>query len=360
MYYAWAEEYNKSPKSAGNINPPRMLDSDRVKHCGLKNFYLVACNSDASLYSLTNSPERLHGGLWYFQLPQLYTQAKKLGVLHRIVVVGSDASYEDDVAIALNGQELLCLPSFHEVDFEGVRDRVANGKVDPKRKNKNVTYGYSKEGFDKEFNEDGLFAPTLLKKGQKDPLIGSQYLSLSNLILEFDPDQKQFDRSTKLFHSRNKYAQLALGATGHPTPDCAGNIIENFSEICNTLDLTRLEETKHEPPCTAHFDDGNSTMDGFSSFFVVSKTEYDQRSGMVVRLAISGYNKGSVDHLMMQKAIADRVHSLVGDGTSSSTVVSNVCSRLADQSQCYYRARRPRGDLFTADAHPNISVFDSL
>jgi len=81
---------------------------------------------------------------------------------------------------------------------------------------------------------------------------------------------------------------------------------------------------------------------------------------MVVRLAISGCNKGSVDHLMMQKAIADRVHSLVGNGTSSTTVVSNVCSLLADQSQRYYRARTPRADLFTADAHPNISVFDSL
>jgi hypothetical protein len=28
--------------------------------------YLVACHSDASVYSLTNSPEQLHGGLWYF------------------------------------------------------------------------------------------------------------------------------------------------------------------------------------------------------------------------------------------------------------------------------------------------------
>jgi hypothetical protein len=26
--------------------------------------YLVAYHSDASVYSLTNSPEQLHGGLW--------------------------------------------------------------------------------------------------------------------------------------------------------------------------------------------------------------------------------------------------------------------------------------------------------
>jgi hypothetical protein len=31
--------------------------------------YLIACNCDASLYSFTDSLVRLHGGLWYFQLP---------------------------------------------------------------------------------------------------------------------------------------------------------------------------------------------------------------------------------------------------------------------------------------------------
>jgi hypothetical protein len=41
--------------------------------------YLVACNCDASLYSFTDSPVQLHGGLWYFQLPQIYMLAKSLG-----------------------------------------------------------------------------------------------------------------------------------------------------------------------------------------------------------------------------------------------------------------------------------------
>jgi hypothetical protein len=71
--------------------------------------YLVACNSDASLYSLTNSPEWLHDGLCHFQLPQLFTLAKSIYVLDRIVVVGYDEGFDDDVAIALNGQEVMSL-----------------------------------------------------------------------------------------------------------------------------------------------------------------------------------------------------------------------------------------------------------
>jgi hypothetical protein len=39
--------------------------------------YLVACHSDASVYSLTNSPEQLHGGLWYFQLNQIVIGKEK-------------------------------------------------------------------------------------------------------------------------------------------------------------------------------------------------------------------------------------------------------------------------------------------
>jgi hypothetical protein len=72
----------------GQLDPPRILDSERVKTCGLKKMYLVACNCDASLYSFTDSPVRLHGRLWYFQQPQIYTLAKSLDVLDQIVVVG--------------------------------------------------------------------------------------------------------------------------------------------------------------------------------------------------------------------------------------------------------------------------------
>ena len=52
--------------------------------------------------------------------------------------------------------------------------------------------------------------------------------------------------------------------TGHPSPDGTINILENFLEIRNTLDLTCLQENKHEAPsCFPHFDDGNSAMDQF-------------------------------------------------------------------------------------------------
>jgi hypothetical protein len=107
-----------------------MLDSERVKSCGLKKMYLVACNCDASLYSFTDSPVGLHGGLWYFQLPQIYMLAKSLDVLDQIVVVGASDSFEDDIVITLNGQSLMSLSSFHEIDFEGVRDHTNGGKTD--------------------------------------------------------------------------------------------------------------------------------------------------------------------------------------------------------------------------------------
>ncbi len=120
LYYAWGEEYYENPKNAGKLDPPRMLDSEHVKQCSLKAMYLVACHSDASVYSLTNSPERLHGELWYFQLPQLFALANSMNVLDRIVVIGYDESFEDDVVIVLNGQEVMSLASFHEINFEGV------------------------------------------------------------------------------------------------------------------------------------------------------------------------------------------------------------------------------------------------
>ncbi len=84
LYYAWGEDYNENPKKAGQLDPPRMFDYERVKICCLKKLYLVACNCEGSLYSFTLILLHwLHGGLWYFQLPQLYTLAKSLDVLNR-------------------------------------------------------------------------------------------------------------------------------------------------------------------------------------------------------------------------------------------------------------------------------------
>jgi hypothetical protein len=142
--------------------------------------------------------------------------------------------------------------------------------------------------------------------------------------------------------------------------DGSVNIIKNFSEIRNNLHLTHLEEIKHKPPCFAHFDDGNSGMDGFSSFFSVNKTKYDKQAGTVVRVALTAFNKSSINNLMMQKAVADRIHTLVGDVVPSNAVVSQVSALLADHSQCYDTSGKPRSDLFVVDANPNISIFDLL
>jgi hypothetical protein len=45
---------------------------------------------------------------------------------------------------------------------------------------------------------------------------------------------------------------------------------------------------------------------------------------MVLHLAITGYNKGSIDNLITQKVIADTVHSVVGDVESTTDVVTSV------------------------------------
>jgi hypothetical protein len=113
-------------------------------------------------------------------------------------------------------------------------------------------------------NKGGLHSPLISKKIKSKPLIGKQYLALSNFVAEFDPHEKHYDCSSNPFHACNKYPQFVLENTGHPSPDGTINILENCSEIRNTLDLTCLPENKHEAPCFPHFDEGNSSMDGLS------------------------------------------------------------------------------------------------
>jgi hypothetical protein len=42
-----------------------------------------------------------------------------MNVLDTIAVVCYNESFEDDVVIALNGQEVMSLASFHEINLEG-------------------------------------------------------------------------------------------------------------------------------------------------------------------------------------------------------------------------------------------------
>jgi hypothetical protein len=49
--------------------------------------------------------------------------------------------------IELNGQSLMSLWSFHEIDFEGACDHTDGGKTDGRFNNINLAYGYSKQGF---------------------------------------------------------------------------------------------------------------------------------------------------------------------------------------------------------------------
>jgi hypothetical protein len=86
----------------------------------------------------------------------------------------------------------------------------------------------------------------------------------------------------------------------------------------------------------------------------------NKQAGTVVCVALTAFNKSSINDLMMQKAVADRIHTLVGDVVPSNAVVSQVSALLADHSQCYDTSGKPRSDLFVVDANPNISVFDLL
>jgi hypothetical protein len=47
--------------------------------------------------------------------------------------------------------------------------------------------------------------PSILNNIKSKPLIGKQYLALSNFVAEFDPDEKHYDCSSNLFHACNKY-----------------------------------------------------------------------------------------------------------------------------------------------------------
>jgi hypothetical protein len=88
---------------------------------------------------------------------------------------------------------MLYLLSFHEINFEGVQDHTEGGKHDVRHNNINVTYGYAKQGFESEANKDGFHSPSILKNIKSKPLIGKQYLVLSKLVAEFDPDEKHYD-----------------------------------------------------------------------------------------------------------------------------------------------------------------------
>ncbi len=102
------------------------------------------------------------------------------------------------------------------------------GKSDVRCNKINVTYGYAKLGFQSEANEDGLHSPLILKNMKSKPLIGKQYLALSNFVAEFDPHEKHYDCSANLFLAHIKYPQFVFETTGHPSPDGAINILENF------------------------------------------------------------------------------------------------------------------------------------
>jgi hypothetical protein len=94
----------------------------------------------------------------------------------------------------------MSLSSFHEINFEGGQNHTEGGKSDVRCNNINVTYGYAKQGFESDANEECLHSPLILNNIKGKPLIGKQYLALSNFAAEFDPDEKHYDWSSNLFY----------------------------------------------------------------------------------------------------------------------------------------------------------------
>jgi hypothetical protein len=78
---------------------------------------------------------------------------------------------------------------------------------------------------------------------------------------------------------------------------------------------------------------------------------------MVLCLAITGYNNGSIDNLIKQKVIADTAHSVVGDVELTIDVVTSICCLLAKQSLCYDLAGKPCSELFVVHAHQKHLCF---
>jgi hypothetical protein len=112
-----------------------------------------------------------------------------------------------------------------------------------------------------------------------------------------------------LFMHATNIPNLRFESSGHPSPDGDINILENFSEIRNTLDLTCLPENNHEAPCFPHFNEGNSSMDGFSSFFALSKTEYYELAAR--------YDSRSCHH-WVQQGVNRQSHDTEGNSKHSS------------------------------------------
>jgi hypothetical protein len=48
-----------------------------------------------------------------------------------------------------------------KLTFEGVQAHTDGGKSDVRCNNINATYGYAKQGFESEMNEDGLHLPSI-------------------------------------------------------------------------------------------------------------------------------------------------------------------------------------------------------
>jgi hypothetical protein len=98
------------------------------------------------------------------------------------------------------------------------------------------------QGFESEANEDGLHSPSILNNITGKPLIGKQYLVLSKFVLSLTLNRSIMIAFSNLFHACYKYPQFVLENTGHPSPDGTINILVNFSELRNTVDLSHLPE----------------------------------------------------------------------------------------------------------------------
>ena len=357
----WFEDYHDSLSS---LKVPKdgkvpMLDPDRILKYGLKAIYLVSCCSEGNFYATTDSAQRVHGAVYCHQMADVIAMIQDVcNEDHQVVIIGANECYEDDVLLVMNGSAATSLDGWNDINFRSIHNSLHSGNRSTVGKHNNnvISYGYSvqsKGGID----ADGLHPPAIKTNTKNNPIVGSQFTTLSKVMMDADPTEKFLRRSGVVYDSRKKYAERVLVQSGYVNPEGNVNMIEGLSQVGNFLSLKKIKQTKTIRPVGSHLDIYNSDMDGFSGFFGANKTAISN-TGDIARLGLVGYNRASVDHVTLQKVARQTVLHQVG----------TVAERMNSPDRRFVFPYIPdmlnehdaEGGLFAVPSHLNIAGYESL
>jgi hypothetical protein len=124
--------------------PVPMLEEERLKVCQLKIFYLVMCHSQGR----SGSEQRIHGGIWYHQLPDVIALIRDACMEGQVVIVEANKCHEDNVIAVKNGTEASLLNGWESFHFNKIHNRLTSPKAKPSKRRIIVKlYGYATSGF---------------------------------------------------------------------------------------------------------------------------------------------------------------------------------------------------------------------